>query len=181
MFPLEPNYTPARHFKRFGRTTVDFVVLHTDQIAEIRQNAQDVANAFARTDKEVSAHYIVDADTIVQCVREEDIAWHAAPNARSIGIEHAGFAEQTPEQWADDYSIAMLQRSAALVRRTCERWSIPMVRLSAADLVAGRRGICGHADVNEAWHEGNHTDPGISFPWQFFLGLVLTPPAPLVA
>jgi hypothetical protein len=42
---------------------------------------------------------------------------------------------------------------------------------------AGRRGdkgICGHADITAAFPQdnGTHTDPGPTFPWSQFLGLV---------
>jgi hypothetical protein len=38
---------------------------------------------------------------VIQCVQEEDIAWHArGGKTASVGIELAGFAAQTPADWA---------------------------------------------------------------------------------
>ena len=70
-------------------------------------SAESVARWFSRPSAQVSAHYCVDVDSIVQCVRERDIAWHArGGNAKSIGIELAGYARQTKAEWADAYSRA---------------------------------------------------------------------------
>ena len=78
---------------------------------------------------------------IVQCVREEDIAWHArGGNTNSIGIELAGFAGQRALGWSDAYSRAVVERAARLTADVCARHGIPLRRLRAADLVAGRRG-----------------------------------------
>ena len=46
-----------------------------------------------------------------------------------------------------------------------------MRRLRAADLVAGKRGITGHADVSAAFRKSDHWDPGPDFPWTRFLRL----------
>ena len=114
---------------------------------------------------EVSAHYCVDADSIVQCVREEDIAWHArGGNANSIGIELAGYAGQRALGWNDAYSRAVVERAARLTADVCARHGIPLRRLRAADLVAGKRGITGHADVSAAFRKSDHWDPGPGLP-----------------
>jgi len=41
-----------------------------------------------------------------------------------------------------------------------------------ADLKAGRRGVCGHTDVTDAWHQSDHDDPGPWFPWDKFMAVV---------
>ncbi len=101
----------------------------------------------------------------IQCVREDDIAWHArGGNASSIGIELAGYAGQRALGWNDDYSRAVVERAARLTAEVCERYGIPMRRLRAADLVAGRRGVTGHADVSAAFRKSDHWDPGPGLP-----------------
>jgi N-acetyl-anhydromuramyl-L-alanine amidase AmpD len=121
----------------------------------------------------VSAHYCVDADTVIQCVREKDIAWHArGGNTNSIGVELAGFARQTRERWADAYSTAVLGRAASLVADVCRRRGVPVRWLVATDLIAGRRGITGHAEVSKAYRKSDHWDPGPGFPVERFLAMV---------
>ena len=95
-FVESPNVTPATARR------IDVVVMHTMEIAERNDAAEICARWFATPVSKVSAHYCVDADTVVQCVREKDIAWHArGGNTASIGVELAGFARQTRKDWAD--------------------------------------------------------------------------------
>ncbi len=162
-----PNTTRAT-----GRA-IGVVVIHTMEIAERAGAAAVCARWFANPASEVSAHYCVDADTTIQCVLEDDIAWHArGGNANSIGIELAGYAGQRSLGWSDPFSRAVVERAAKLVADICGRHGIPIRRLRAADLVAGRRGIAGHADVSAAFRKSDHWDPGPDFPWARFLRLV---------
>jgi N-acetyl-anhydromuramyl-L-alanine amidase AmpD len=121
-----------------------------------------------------SAHYMVDAVSVFQGVRDVDVAWHA-PNANhnGIGIEHAGYARETAADWASDYNEAMLKISAKLVAKLCRMYSIPTIKLSVADLKGGKSGICGHVDVTNALCGGSgHQDPGVSFPYTHYLDLI---------
>jgi N-acetyl-anhydromuramyl-L-alanine amidase AmpD len=169
---LAAHYTPAN---RPHSSPIDVVVIHTMEAPEKPKTARNVAAWFAGSSApQASAHYCVDDVDVVQCVLECDVAWHApGANANGIGVEHAGYASQTPDQWADDYSVAVLERSAKLVARLCQRFGIPVARLSVAELAAGGRGICGHVDVTNAFNGGRgHTDPGDAFPWDRYVGLV---------
>ena len=167
------KFVQARNYTRAARGHVDLVVIHTAEAPEGPATAENLAAWSAgSTASQASWHYAVDADSIVQSVREEDIAWHAGPvNGYSIGVEHAGYAKQTPADWADDASIAILDRSAELVADICRRYAIPIVRITSDDLKAGRRnGICGHVDVTKGLTGGKgHTDPGPFFPWPWYL------------
>jgi hypothetical protein len=44
--------------------------------------------------------------------------------------------------------------------------------LSADDLLAGRRGLSGHAQVSAAFRKSDHWDPGPGFPVESFLDRV---------
>jgi N-acetyl-anhydromuramyl-L-alanine amidase AmpD len=159
-----PNFTPG------GGRTVDLVVIHTMESPERPGAAAACARWFQSPAAQVSAHYCVDADGVVQCVREEDVAWHArGGNANSIGIELTGYARQGAREWDDAYSRDVLRNAARLLADVCERHDIPLRRLRAADLLAGRRGVTGHADVSEAFRKSDHWDPGPGFPWARFL------------
>lgn len=167
-------FAQARNFTKTGGRQIDLVVVHDMEAPEVPGTARQVAQWFASPTAPVaSAHYCVDDQIIVQCVRDEDVAWHApGANARGIGIEHAGYANQTSAQWDDPYSRAMLSLSAKLTASLCVRYRIPAVWLSSADLLAGKRGITSHVNVSQAWHKSNHSDPGPGFPVARYIQLV---------
>jgi N-acetyl-anhydromuramyl-L-alanine amidase AmpD len=166
-FVASPNFTRAT-----GRA-IDVVVMHTMEIAERPDAAEICARWFATTVSQVSAHYCVDSNTVIQCVREKDVAWHArGGNTNSIGVEMAGYASQTTRDWEDRYSKAVLARAATLVADVCRRRRIPLRWLDPDDLRAGRRGLTGHADVSLAFGKSDHWDPGDGFPVDAFLDRV---------
>lgn len=164
------NAGPSRRGQR-----IDWLVVHTMETPKKPKTARGVAAWFAGPNApEASAHYCIDAAEIIQSVPEDVVAW-AAPgaNRRGIHLEHAGFASQTPAQWDDDYSRAVLLRSAELAADICRRYEIPIIKLDPEDLRAGLRGLCGHVDITNAFNNGKgHTDPGGSFPWSQYLRLI---------
>lgn len=169
---LQLRYTPAN---RPHSSPIDLIVIHTMEAPEKPKTAHNVAAWFAsKQGPQASAHYCVDDEEIIQCVLECDVAWHApGVNNNGIGIEHAGFASQTPEQWDDDYSLAVLAKSAELSARLVRRFSIPIQKLSVSELANHGRGFVGHVDATNAFCNGHgHTDPGIHFPWDKYLDMV---------
>lgn len=163
-------FVASPHFTNASRTKVDVVVMHTAETPETLTSAEATAAYFRTTDREVSSHYCVDANSIVQCVKLEDVAW-AAPGANHDGvqIELAGRAAQTRAQWLDAFSKKELALAEQLVALLCEKYRIPVVALGAAELIGGRRGITTHNAVSHAFHGSDHWDPGSGFPMSSFL------------
>jgi N-acetyl-anhydromuramyl-L-alanine amidase AmpD len=164
----------ARNFTRGRDGPIDVLVIHAMEAAERPDTSEAVARWFAGPDApQASAHYLVDANSIVQGVRDEDVAWHApGANHNGLGFEHAGYSAQRPREWDDRYSRAMLGRSARLVAAKCRQYGIPAVWLFPADLLGGRRGITSHWNVTRAFRRSDHTDPGPSFPVDRYVFLV---------
>jgi len=172
------QFITAKHFS-VGRGThkPHIIVIHTMETPENRGRAHQVAVWFSGANApQASAHYMVDDSEIYQTVKEENSAWAVDDwelNQQSISIEHAGTASQSLVQWQDDYSKSMLANSAKLAADICKRWSIPIVRLTPQDIIAGKSGFCGHNDITHAKKiAGGHTDPGPNFPWNAYLKLV---------
>ena len=151
------------------RKTTDWIVVHCMQNAEKPEAAEDVALWFAGRSRfeapVASCHFCVDSNSVVQCVREGDVAWHApGANHNGIGIEHAGRSEQTAADWSDSYSTTMLEISAKLAAKLAAAYNIPISWVAPDELRAGVRGFTSHANVSLAFGKSSHHDPGLHFP-----------------
>ncbi len=171
--PSQIRFVQAKNFTPANRTSVDVVVIHTMEAPEASTTAENVsAWAAGPNAPQASWHYAIDDDSIVQCVKETDIAW-AAPsrNRNGIQLEHAGYARQSAAEWADSFSARMLARSALLTADICRRWNIPVEFVDAAALLAGKRGITTHWEVTKGPGKGltTHVDPGPNFPMDRYL------------
>lgn len=122
-------------------------------------------NWFGNRAAEASSHYVVGRrGRVAQCVRDEDIAWHAGwwkTNTRSIGIEHAGYTKYSG--WFTD---KMYHASARLSAWCCKKYEIPV----------DRKYIIGHYQVPGCSGPGGgancHTDPGRYWNWTRYMRLI---------
>lgn len=165
---LSPNFSKGR------KRSPLVIVLHTTESPEIPGVAANVANWFSQKASKVSAHYVVSATEVIQCVEDKNQAWHAGKaNGWSIGVEMCGKAGQSQSDWLDPFSRKMLDRAARLVANLCTVHDIPVSKLGPGDLLViaegnDVKGICGHVDVSKSLG-GTHWDPGPAFPWLDFL------------
>lgn len=145
------------------RSMTQMVVIHATD-----NTASDEAEAnYAQTRADhVSAHFYSDDDSVIQALDTTHIAYGCYPtgNSRSVQFEIAGLSNRL--------SDASLRRVAPVVARVCREFGIPVRKVTSADLLAGVKGICGHLDVTMAWRQGDHTDPGLNFPWAQFISYV---------
>lgn len=162
-------YTPVDPAKP---RNIRLIVIHDMEFFERGDSAEVIAEDFATrsASSKASAHICVDNNSIVQCVRDRDVAY-AAPGANSDGlhIELAGYMKQSESQWLDFYGIAMLALASDAVAQYAIKYGIPIVHLSNAELAAGAKGIVGHYQVSQVYKRSDHTDPGAGFPWRYFL------------
>lgn len=159
-----------------GKRAVRLIVIHDMEYAERPDAAEIIAHDFATRgpDSKASAHICVDNNSIIQCVKDNDIAY-AAPGANSDGIqvELTGFGSQTRTEWLDFYGIALLAIGSDAVAQYCLKFGIPPIKLTVAQVADKQtKGICGHVDVNSAFHLSSHLDPGPNFPWDYFINSV---------
>lgn len=157
-----PPFIQAKHYSAGGNTPVDRIVIHGTVSPCERGGAENIARYFQNPSYPSSCHYVVDPGEVRQCVNDWDTAYHAPPNARSIGVELCDPQEGPDSRWDDANHVAMLERAARLVRQLCEAYNVPMRWLSPADLRAGLRGITDHENVGIAWRQTTHVDPGWS-------------------
>jgi hypothetical protein len=145
------------------RSITQMVVIHaTDNTAS---DEGEAGYAETRSDH-TSAHFYSDEDSVIQALDTDHIAFGCFPtgNSRSVQVEISGLSNHL--------SDASLRRVAPVVARVCQEYGLPIQHVDSLGLRNGIRGISGHLDVTYAWGEGDHTDPGTSFPWQTFIGYV---------
>lgn len=157
---------------------------HTTEGSESPRSALWSAQWCARKETGATAHFFVDNKNIYQSVECDRQAWHCnGGNVYSIGVEFAGKASQRSEEWADAFSIEMLQNAAVLYRWLADNGKIPLIYLGTDALVLFKqgktvlpRGCCAHKDWVRAGFGGNHVDWGETFPVeQFLLACIMTP------
>ncbi|WP_245601795.1 N-acetylmuramoyl-L-alanine amidase [Hamadaea tsunoensis] len=113
-------------------------------------------------------HYTIRSNDghIAQHIKAKDVGWHAGNwyvNAKSIGIEHEGFAAKGT--W---YTEAMYRTSSKLVRYLALRLGIPL----------DRQHIIGHDNVpgtTPSTVAGMHWDPGPYWDWSHYMDLLGAP------
>jgi N-acetyl-anhydromuramyl-L-alanine amidase AmpD len=154
-----------------------WIVVHDMEAQESGTTAEATAAYFANGagGRSVSAHYCVDNNSVVQCVRLRDSAWtvgNRPGNNRGINWELAGFARQTRAQWLDAFGLAMFHRAAPIIRADAARYGISLRRCTVTDLRALRPGVTSHNDLRLAFGVTDHTDPGPNFPWDTFLEIL---------
>jgi hypothetical protein len=160
--PASPdNFKPSN--RPSAEQAIDRIVIH-----DIEGPALSAVRWFQNPKAQASSHYVIDSQTglVYQQVKERDVAWHAGDrttNARSVGIEHGGYAYRPGFFTATEY-----ESSAKLVRHISARYGIPR----------DREHIIAHAEVPDSANpgkfggRGGHTDPGPYWDWDYFMTLV---------
>lgn len=166
-------FIPARDFKK-GRTgSIRVIVVHDAECAETSHAAEDLGNYGKHPDYPSSWHISCDNDSCERSVRDEDTAYAAPPlNPVALHIELAGRANQAALDWLDMYSADTIDNAASLIAQWCKKHQIPAVHLSNAELLAGKSGIVGHAQVSAVYKKSDHMDPGVGFPWDYLMACV---------
>jgi N-acetyl-anhydromuramyl-L-alanine amidase AmpD len=152
-YRVTPEWRPTQVNFDWGRKgTVDYIVIHYTAISYAR-----TLKAFSLPSSGVSAHYVVRYDGhVAQLVGESNVAWHAGNeyfNEHSVGIEIEKSYESNPDFTPDEYYAA-----AALACQIAARHGIPLDRAH----------VIGH---NEVPWPNNHSDPGPTWNWPFFMWL----------
>lgn len=173
---------PARWYHPGRTKPIRLIVAHCTVSGESGTGAEAVARYFARGERRASAHRVVDNNSTVQCVKDEDTAFAAAgANSDGIHLELVGMPDQSEAQWLDAFSRAMLMEAGLTVREWSREYGIPLRWLTVAQVRDGRtKGLCTHADVSLAFPDVStgHYDPGPHFPKQKALDIWTPQPEP---
>lgn len=144
-------------------------VFHTTENSDTAR-PEDIARW--QQDRNNGSSYNVLVGTTGRSVRSNDddyIPWAAGATGNRIGI-HASAVGYAARQRADWLKFPdQLETLARWAADLNTRYGIPLVWLSAAEVRAGARGFCGHAEISAAFKEVDHTDPGRGFPHDLIL------------
>lgn len=134
--------------------------------------AENVANYQIQSESG-SYHELVDTGGNVLIENTDDwLSWSAGPKGNWCAL-HRSFVMRGTESQAEWRKYdAMLRAGAQRDAQWAKKYNIPVVKLTPAELRAGKRGFCAHYDISLAWGESDHTDPGVGFPWDYYLQLV---------
>jgi hypothetical protein len=148
---ISPNYEGR------GGAHVRLLVVHTTENDANVTSAADVAVYFSRSSSEVSAHVVIDDNTMIQCVDYANACWAVSDyNLVSESAEMVGRAAYGPSDW--QRHAGTIARAAQWLRDRSAARGIPLVYLSAADVAAGRSGWTSHLNLGQIG--GGHHDPG---------------------
>ncbi|MDP4158152.1 MAG: peptidoglycan recognition family protein [Bacillota bacterium] len=126
-------------FNRSGQSLSPqgFVIHSTDTPNATAQNEHDYFNSGNR---QASAHYFVDSSSIIRCIPENEVAWHAGTTAnhRFLSVEMCD-VESFQEVW---------NRTVWLVADACVRYG----------WTTGPN-VYSHRGISAMYKETDHTDP----------------------
>ena len=156
-----PNYGGSRG-------TVIWIIVHT---AEGALTVDSLGSFFASKSSGVSSHVGIDDHEIVQYVPYSGQAWTArSANPYADQAELCGFAAWTRAEWLTH--TGMLENTAQWIADRCQARGVPAVKIGPNDVAARKPGVIGHVDITNGLHDGTHTDPGTSFPWDVVMARV---------
>jgi len=156
---------------------IDLVVMHVpvavyDTVGE-DQTAEKVADYFTRNSRPASAHVVIDRDSTIELLPDDHTAFHVRSyNSQSLGIEQGW----DPDDWgkSEEFDRAVISQVAAWLRPRVAAYNIPLVRLTKANVDAGRSGFTEHALLDPT----RRTDPGPDYPWQMLFDMLSEDPDP---
>lgn len=146
---------------------VRLVAVHT---AEGARTVEALGAWFQNPKAKVSSHAGIDDQRIETYVPYDRTAWCIrSANTISDNVELCGFARWSLDEWLTHRN--MLELCAQWIRQRCTARNIPIRKLTPADVAAGKAGVIGHVDWTVGMRDGDHTDPGVGFPWDMVIGL----------
>lgn len=180
--PVERFTWDWAHKFGFGKarptSNIQAIFVHTTENA-LSASAQSVAKWQADS-QSGSYHVLVQRDGATLRENTDNwMAWSAGPTAnwRGLHISCVARARMSRAEWLREDK--MLRSVANQIAVWSRRYNIPLVRISAAEVRHGKRGVCGHSEASAAWRESDHTDPGNGFPFDVVLAYaraILSPP-----
>ena len=116
-----------------------------------------------------SYHRLVDSTGKITLANTDDWqTWSTGNKGNDIALHVSCVAQakMTREQWLAQPK--MLEGVARVIAHWSKKYQIPLVKLSRAELGAGKHGVAGHLEA-QVWGNTTHWDPGYHFPYDVVL------------
>ena len=127
--------------------TANGIVVHNT--ANMGDTAQQNRDYFNTSNADSSVHFVVDADTIIQCIPINEVAWHAGPTANRL---YLGIELCTTN---DPIKFNEIWKRACWLFAKCFK-DIEIFNINFCNLRA-------HAETSDEWKETDHQDPILYF------------------
>jgi hypothetical protein len=170
--PARTTYVAVHNSGPRPLSAIKNVCIHSTE----GDTASSAASWFANPASDGSANMVCDDAVSYRTLNDAVIPW-AAPglNEQGYHIEVAGYARWTRKEWLTH--TPELKRAAYKAALRMNKYEIPCRWVGPLGLRLGRKGITTHRAVSYAWPllarpAGFHTDPGLGFPRDVFLGYV---------
>ena len=109
----------------------------------------------------------------VRMAPDDRQAWAAMATGNRIGLHVCamGMAAWKRDTWLSYGKL--LETTAQRYAKWSQQYGIPLVKIGPDEIRAGKRGVCGHIDITNAFHESDHWDPGYEFPYDVVIARAL--------
>lgn len=119
---------------------------------------------------QTSAHFMVDPAETIRMLSDNVVAYHVGPaaNGFTLGIEQAGYARLTRDEWTTPAGLTQLRKVGALIAELAAAHGIPLRWATDDQIRAAARGVpggvCFHDDIHRVLGGTTHTDPMPHYP-----------------
>lgn len=158
------------HLINFGKPTSlpkKVIIVHTTENT-LGTPAKNIVDYQVRT-RTGSYHRLVDSTGKITLANTDDWQVWATGNKGNDMALHVSIvwaAKTTRSEWLAQPKV--LDGVARVIAYWSKKYNIPLVKLSRAELGAGKHGVAGHLEA-QVWGNTDHWDPGYHFPYDVVL------------
>lgn len=150
------KYITKINFNTVPNRKIEWIVIH--YTANNGDTAWGNCNYFHDKDRQASAHYFVDENSIWQCVEDKDVAWHCGTpnplngcrNTTSIGIEMCSRKDENGVYYFKEETV---QNAIELTKELMEKYNIDINHVCRHFDVSGKRCPEPYVRDEEAWQD----------------------------
>jgi N-acetylmuramoyl-L-alanine amidase. len=162
--PVAP-FVEARN--KGGKQRPTLIVLSSSWTTSDKGAALGIANTLHRSNSpEKSFHYVVDEESVFQCVWDHVVALHCGYDKGSIGIKMCDDPSLLLRRWSDKPHQKVLYRLAELTAQLCLAYGIPARFLTDEQLLKwskrkwkSKGGIVTSAQMSRVFNLPDQQDP----------------------